>query len=123
MPISISQLVKNSRTFAIPLEGGEVNVTYDPSKMSAAYMQEIQERLEEDDPYAVANLFCAMVKGWDLVGPINEEGHNDFIADGKPIPLEPRYVAWIPTPFLMGILQAVGDDASPKSPQKNSVKR
>jgi hypothetical protein len=123
MPISLNNLVKDKRTFSIPFEGGDINVTYNPQKMSAAHMQELQDRLDEDDPYSMAVLFCGIVTDWDLIGPMHEEGHNEFIAAGKPIPVEPRYVAWIPGPVLQAIFTAIGEDASPKSPQKPSAKR
>lgn len=123
MPISLNNLVKKSRTISIDVEGGALSVTYDPSKLSAAYMQSIQEQLQDDDPLAMAEMFCHIVTDWDLVGPLHEKGHNEFVEDGKPVPMEKRFVAWIPTPILQEIITTIGEDASPKSAQKGSQRR
>jgi hypothetical protein len=123
MPISFNNLVEKSRSLSLPMANGSIELSYNPSKLSAAFVQEMQEKAEENDPLIMAKLICHVVSDWDIEGPLHDEDHNDFVAAGDKIPLEPRYVAWIPGPVLTHIMEKIGEDASPKSQPSNSRKR
>lgn len=124
MPISFSNLVEKSRTVSIPTNGGELKVTYDPSQITTANAQALRE-LEDDDTNKFLEMFAKVVTSWDLVGPFPTEDvdHPEYIAAGKVVPTEPRFIAHVPTPTLSQIFQAVVEDATPKSPRSNSSKR
>ena len=123
MPISFNNLVENSRSISIPMANGSMSITYNPSKLSAAYVQEIQQNMADNDVLGAATMFCHIVSDWDVEGPLHEEGHNEFVVEGQKVPLEPRYVAWIPSPVLLHVMEKITEDASPKSQRSASSKR
>ena len=119
MGINLSNIVENERTINIDFSGENLEVTYAPSALSQGRMNKLQKELdkgEDTDPLAFAQLFCSIVTGWNLEGPLGEG--DDEIAAGKPVPMEARYVAWVPTPVLTYITEKVGEDANPKSRKK-----
>ena len=119
MALTLNNLVANQKTLTVEFEGGNLDVTYTPRKLSAAYLAKINDSLEEGDTLAMARLFCDIVTGWDIEGPLNEEGDAEFVAAGELIPLEPEFVAWIPGPILQHIISEVAADAVPKSAKRS----
>jgi hypothetical protein len=118
MAITLNHIVSNSKSFNVEFEGGNLNVTYNPRKLSAAYLAKVNEYLEEGDTLAMGRLFCEIISDWDLVGPFNEEGDDEFVAAGVAVPLEPEYVAWIPGPTLQHVLSEAAADSVPKSTKR-----
>jgi len=108
MGISFNQLINKSAKMSIAFSGGDLNVTYDPTKLSVAHAQKIQESVSEDDPMGSAIYFCEIVTDWDLLGPLGD------IADKEPVPLEPEAVAWLPVSTMRTILEEIGDHSAPK---------
>lgn len=129
MGITFADLVEKTRTFDINLDKGTLQITYDPSALSPAKISKLNKQLravsEEDDEendenlFAVAKMFCSVVKGWSLEGPFGEDEEGEpLIAAGKPVPVEADYVAWLPSPVISHIIEKVGEDAAPKSKKR-----
>lgn len=119
MGISLANLVENRREVVITFEGGDLHVSYNPSKLNAGFVSRLQEQLDDDDPLAFARLFCSVVTAWDLVGPLGEG--ETAVADGEAVPLSPEHVAWVPGFILKHVIERISEDAAPK--QKTSSRR
>lgn len=129
MGITFADLVEKSRTFDIELDkGNALQVTYDPSALSPAKISRLNKQLravadddEDNDEnlFAVAKMFCSVVKDWSLEGPFGEDEDGEpLVAKGEPVPVEPDYVAWLPSPVIAHIIEKVGEDAAPKSKKR-----
>lgn len=126
MGISFADIVEKSRTVKIDVRGGHLSLTYDPSALSPAKISQMNKKLkassdQEDDEalMAVSNMFCGIVKGWDLTGPLGEDAEgNPLVAEGEAVPVEPEYVAWLPSPILSHLIEQVGEDSAPKTKKR-----
>ncbi len=117
MGISFSNLVSDERTVKIDINGNELHVTYEPSRLSPAMFQKMQEKFEdEEDHLTYPRIFCEIVKDWNLEGPIGEGEHA--VEAGEKVPVEPEYVAWVPASILQYIIEQIGEDAAPKSKKR-----
>lgn len=129
MGITFADLVEKTRTFEITLDKGSLEVTYDPSALSPAKISRLNKQLREvansededndENLFAVAKMFCSVVKGWSLVGPFGEDDNGKpLVAVGEPVPVEPDFVAWLPSPIISHIIEKVGEDAAPKAKKR-----
>lgn len=118
MGISFSNIVEDSRTVAIDINGHDLHVSYNPSRLSPAYMSKIGDTFEdEEDALAFARLFCEIVVDWDLEGPIGEGEHA--VGHGEKVPMVAETVAWVPAAILRYIIEQIGEDSAPKSRKKS----
>ena len=127
MGISFSNIVENSRTVSIPFGDDALSITYKPAALSPAHMSKMQNELDkgdDTDPFAVAHMFCSLVTGWDLLGPIGEDANGKpLVAAGKPVPCEVDYAAWLPSAVTQFIITEIAEDSAPKSKKAKSSSR
>lgn len=121
MPVSFANLVENERTVTIDINGQDLHVTYKPKTLSPAFMNDMAEQVEDDDPNAFATMFCSVVTAWDLEGPLGEG--KKAVKAGDPVPLEPEIVSYIPTAIMRYILEQIAEDSAPKSRKSNRSSR
>lgn len=138
--ISISDFVRQKRTFTYSSELGDIDITYRPYQMTPAREAEIAriaaESMEVDDDADVqetekgltkiVNQFCEVIEAIGIVGPLHERtnpitgaGEGKLIVPaGEPIPITPDVVRYFSSVFIIAVLQAVGNDSRPKSNRK-----
>lgn len=120
--VSFGSLVKDNATVAVEFDTGDVlHVTYKPSTLSPAFMEQMAEEVDDDDPQGFAKLFCEVVTDWDLEGPFGQGKHA--VKAGEKVPLKPEVVSWVPTGIMRFILQEIGEDSAPKGKKKNRSSR
>lgn len=135
--ISVADWEEGCRETILTVEmanGGKMRlkVVYDPTELSNATDTRIQELSESGDNLAAARVFCDIVLEWGLMGPLtgkvaqyDDDGMIVFDDAGNPIiekkvivpagemvPLEPGIVQYLRTSVMLGIWQAIGQDAS-----------
>lgn len=130
MGISFADIVDKSKDLRVEFGGGALNLSYDPSALSPAKISKMNKELrkaeqdadaEDEDAslMGVAKMFCGIVKSWDLTGPLGEdEDGNPLVAEGVAVPVEPEYVAWLPSPVISHIVEKIGEDAAPKGKKR-----
>jgi len=117
MGISLAKLgVTKDRKAVVEFDGGNINVTYDATKMNAAAMNAINASVDEEDYTAAAQVFVSVITSWDLTGPLGEGEHE--VAEDEVIPLTPEHVSYVPYPILGAIIESVAEDANPNSKKK-----
>jgi hypothetical protein len=121
MGISFTNLVENERTVTIDVNGNDLHVTYKPKTLSPAFMNKLADEVEDDDPEGFSKMFCSVVTGWDLEGPLGE-GENAIKA-GEAVPLDLEVVSWIPTALMRYILEQIAEDSAPKGRKRSNSSR
>jgi hypothetical protein len=112
-----------------------LTIVYRPGMFNAEYQKAIRKLSETDDGDHKVAVYtvCMAVSEWDLKGPISieepvldrkgkpitddygipETEHRELVGDGKPVPLTSSIVRYLPTPMLIYIMQAIGEDMRP----------
>lgn len=102
MPLAVSKLKALTRRLSVPFSDEEVNVDY----RLGAINRELADWIvaHGEDRGSVLEAVTRLVARWDVVD-----------GEGQPLPITPEVLEEydLPTPFLMAIVTAVFEDASP----------
>jgi hypothetical protein len=133
----VRHFLEERRELTIGEEGDPdpLNIVYRPGLFTAEYQKAIRKLSEtEDGDHKVAvYTICMAVSKWDLKGPIAideprldkkgkpitddygipETDRRELVADGEIVPLTSAVVRHMPTPMLIYIMQAIGEDMRP----------
>ena len=121
MPISVSDLVSERRTIAVPIGRGRLEVTYRPQELTPAREEEIAEQLDNNDAKSstMLTMFVDLVAAWDLTGPlVDRETDEVLVEDDVSIPLTPDVLRHVPSAVISTVFQAVYDDMNDDSGKK-----
>lgn len=103
MPIRITDLVAGKRTIAIEFEAGTLNVTYDPSAITADNeREEAMMRLRGMPINGIAQSLVKVIVEWDL--------QDD---KGKPVPIDLEALTPLGYDVLAYLMRSINEDFRP----------
>lgn len=103
MPIKLTDLVAGKRSIAIEFEAGVLNITYDPSVITADNeREEIAMRMRGLVINSLAQSLERMIVEWDLVDD-----------KGKPIPIKLESLTALGYDVLNYIMRSINEDFRP----------
>ena len=123
--VSFASLVENERTAKIDINGERLAVTYSPREMTGPRLERLAQAISDaaqdgnDDKavYVMAELFCRVVKDWNLEGPLEDADGEEVVGLGEPVPVDIECVKHIPGPMLEYVLEQLREDCRP-NPQR-----
>jgi hypothetical protein len=118
----IADLVPTRDSATLILEHGELQVEFRPAAIAGF------AEFAEAGEVSLIDRLCAALISWDAEGPlpiVSTAAHavGSAIANGEPIPIEPSYLQMLPMTVLLGIWEALIDEALPHPKETGSGSR
>jgi len=112
MPITLSQIAKNTATFTMPYgnDGGTVEITYYPSRLTektyadAKILSDPTQNDLDENFTAINDVLCQLMKSWDVMDD-----------DGTPFPIDKEQLKRLPWEFRLTVFYAIIADMKPKN--------
>lgn len=122
--IAASDFEEEVSTATVATSLGPVTVAYRPYALTPAMEMELAEARTDEGFY---QLLCEVLVDLGISGPLWSTTDRDadgqrvrLVDDEQPIPIEPAYVAHVPSRFLDLVLRAIQQDMTDGDPKASS---